>query len=154
MNPNIDDRLASVIRALSDIILPSLPVDAGLAVEQAQLCIGQLQIIHSQINQTPDFERDEADDARALALALVDGAAGGARSMAAVAALDRAVDGGGPPRHARHAINTAIDALVQAMAQDGDPAWRQSATQSLIRMEGERAMKDRRWFQPMGFDTL
>ena len=154
MNPSIDDRLASVIRALSDLILPSLPPEAGLAIEQAQLSIGQLQIIHAQLGGMTAYEAEEAEDARALARAMLAGGAGGAETTAALATLQAALDVAGPAREQRASINAAIHTLVEAMASDGEPSWRSKATATLISMEGARAMKDRRWFAPMGFDTL
>jgi hypothetical protein len=154
MTPSIDDRLASVIRALSDLILPSLPPEAGLAIEQAQLSIGQLQIIHAQLGAATAYEQEEADDACKLGAAMAIDGAGGPETTAALAALRTALDAGGDARETRIRINGAIDALVEAMATDGEPAWRDKATASLIAMEGARVMKDRRWFAPMGFDTL
>ncbi|HMO68292.1 MAG TPA: hypothetical protein PKE25_06450, partial [Novosphingobium sp.] len=67
MIPSIDDRLASVVRALTEGILPHLPADASLAQEQVQLCIGHLQILRAQIDAAPAFEREELADAAALA---------------------------------------------------------------------------------------
>jgi hypothetical protein len=154
MTPSIDDRLASVIRALSDLILPSLPPEAGLAIEQAHLSIGQLQIIHAQLNAAPAFEQEEADDACALGVAMLEGASGGQATTAALGALRVALQPNGTARETRVRVHVAIDVLVKAMAADGDPAWRTRATSALIVMQGERAMKDRRWFAPMGFDTL
>jgi hypothetical protein len=154
MTPSIDDRLASVIRALSDLILPALPVEAGLAIEQAQLSIGQLQIIHAQLGAATAFEQQEADDAHALGTAMLIGGAGGSDTTAALAALRTALDADGSARDVRTRLNSAIDTLVEAMATDGDLAWRDKATAALLTMEGERAMKDRRWFAPMGFDSL
>ena len=37
MTPNVDERIASVIRSLSEVILPHLPPEASLAQEQAHL---------------------------------------------------------------------------------------------------------------------
>lgn len=154
MTPSIDDRLASVIRALSDLILPSLPPQAGLAIEQTQLSIGQLQIILAQLGTMTAFEQEEADDACALGAAMLDGASGGEATEAALAGLRTALEPDGSARETRVRVHVAIDTLVKAMAADGEPGWRSKATDTLITMQGERAMKDRRWFAPMGFDTL
>ncbi len=154
MTPSIDDRLASVIRALTDLILPSLPPEAGLAIEQAHLSIGQLQIILAQLDGMTAFEQQEADDACTLGRAMLDGASGGASTSAALADLQAALQPGGSARETRVRVHVAIDSLVKAMAIDGDKTWSAKANATLIDMQGERAMKDRRWFAPMGFDTL
>ncbi len=153
MTPSIDDRLASVIRALSDLILPALPPEAGLAIEQAQLSIGHLQIIHAQLAAAPAFEQDEADDAVALGAKMLEGGEGGPATAQALSDLRSALGKAGTARENRVRVNLAIDGLVKAMAKDGDPDWRASAERSLIEMQGARALKDRRWFAPMGFDT-
>ena len=153
MIPSIDDRLASVIRALSDLILPALPPGAGLAIEQAHLSIGQLQIIHAQLGAAPAFENEEADDAVALGAGMLEGGRGGPITTEALSGLRVALAHGGAARETRVRVNTAIDVLVKAMAKDGEPVWRASAHRLLIEMQGARALKDRRWFAPMGFDT-
>ena len=138
MIPSIDDRLASVIRAMTDLILPSLPPEAGLAIEQAQLSIGQLQIIRAQIDAAPAYEQEELDDARGLGAALLDGGAGGHATEAALAGLRAALvtDMGPDPtavRAARVAIHAAIDALIKAMGVDGEAAYRSAAGQRILR---------------------
>ena len=62
MNPSVQDRLGSVLRALSGVILPALPKDAGLAQEQAMLAMGHIQIILAQMDAAPAFEEEEASN--------------------------------------------------------------------------------------------
>ena len=71
MTPSVDERLASIIRALTEVVLPHLPEDASLAQEQVHLSVGHLQILRAQFDATPAFEREELDDNKALAAALV-----------------------------------------------------------------------------------
>lgn len=156
MNPSIDDRLGSVIRALSEVILPHLPAEAALAQEQAHLAIGHLQIIRAQIDDAPAFEREELADAAALGSALnaaipQDGHTGGALSAlaAAVAAAD-----GSEVRAQHRAIQTAIEQLVKVVSANGAPDLRQSLSAIIIDHEDRRAQKDRKWFAAFGFDSL
>ena len=158
MIPSIDERLASVIRAMTDLILPSLPPEAGLAIEQAQLSIGQLQIIRAQIDAAPAYEQEELDDAHGLGTALLDGAAGGPATQAALAGLRVALvatNAADPAavRAARVAIHAAIDVLIKAMGVDGEAGYRTAAGQRIVALQAPRAAKDRKWFAPMGFDT-
>ena len=67
MTPSTDERIASVIRSLTEVILPHLPADASLAQEQCQLAIGHLQILRLQIDGIQDFEAEELADTRVLA---------------------------------------------------------------------------------------
>jgi len=153
MIPSIDDRLASVARALTDIVLPALPPEAGLAIEQTQLAIGQLQIIGAQLPTAGVYEQEEADDARALGLRLLENGAGGPRTKAALAGLGEAVALKSGARETRIAIHEAIDGLVRQAAADGDPDFRAALGRIIVPHQQTRTMKDRKWFTPMGFDA-
>jgi hypothetical protein len=153
MNPSVDDRLASVVRALTDVIMPSLKSDASLAQEQMQLIIGHLQILRAQLDGSPGFEAEEAQDARALGDALVKAAEGGPETQAALVALRAALAASASPREERVAVHTAIDKLVRAAAADGTGAFRTELGGIIIAMQTPRTMKDRAWFTMMGFDA-
>jgi hypothetical protein len=157
MSPSVDERLASIVRALTDVVLPSLPPEAGLAQEQIQLCIGHIQILRAQLDDLPGYEVEELADAAALGEALTR-CGGGPRTRAATATLgealvERSASGGGAVRAARQKINDAIGALVEAVAFDGDEASRAAVPGTILKMERERALKDRRWFSAFGFDN-
>ena len=156
MNPCVDDRLASIIRSLTDIILPALPREAGLAQEQTHLAIGHLKIIRAQLDSTPAYEIDELVDARTLAAALLSKGAGGSATTAAMSVLSTALEqdtGDEHPRQSRVRINRAIDELIRQLSVDGTPDFRAFAADTVVRMQGERALKDRKWFALMGFDS-
>ena len=144
MTPNVDDRLASVIRALTDVVLPALPPEAGLAQEQVQLALGHLQILRAQIDGSLAFEAAELADARALAEQLA-GMAGGEALAEPLAAAKRAATPA-DIRAARVAIHAAIHDLVPAASRD--PAL----VRTIIAAERARVAKDRAWFAPFGFD--
>lgn len=157
MSPNVDERLASIVRALSDVVLPSLPPEAGLAQEQLQLSIGHLQILRAQLDDLPVFEVEELADAAALGQDLAR-CGGGPQTLAATAHLQealasaKAASGCGAVRVARMEINGAIGALVEAVSADGDPPSRRDLPQTILKTERTRALKDRRWFAAFGFD--
>jgi hypothetical protein len=146
MIPSFDDRLGSVIRALTEVILPHLPPEASLAQEQAQLAIGHLQIMRAQLDAAPGFERDAA----VLGTALVADHGGAAGALKA--ALDAA--DGTDVRCQRQAIHNAVDALVGAVAASGDAGATARLSATILEHEKVRALKDRQWFLPFGFDTL
>ena len=154
MIPNVDDRLASVIRALTEVILPHLPPEASLAQEQVQLAVGHLQILRAQIDSLPGYEREELADGRALGTALAD-CTGGVKTSAATSSLADAVEAQGEDgRTLLKDINVNVEALVRAVAADGDDDTRARLTSTILEHEQARAQKDRQWYAPFGFDTL
>lgn len=166
MIPSIDDRLASVVRSLTEVILPHLPAEASLAQEQAQLCIGHLQILRAQIDQAPAYEREELADAVSVGIALVDGVAGFGAGygagydgpMAALAAAINQAKAADPmsPSAVRdncRALNRAVEALVAAVCASGNAATQARLSAIVIEHEHARVQKDRAWSAPFGFDT-
>lgn len=156
MIPTIDDRLASVIRALTEVILPHLPPEASLAQEQVHLSIGHLQILRAQIDASPAFEREELDDLVALARALGSAVSGGAATAAAQAALSDSVAGadGSDVRGQYRRVSKAVEALVRAVSDDADGGAKAALHRIVLEHESARTAKDRVWFAPFGFDTL
>ncbi len=156
MTPNVDDRLASIIRALTEVVLPHLPPEASLAQEQVHLSVGHLQILRAQLDAMPGFEREELDDAIAVGKALGSAVTGGAETAVALATLAASIAaaGGSEVRAERKAISTAIDLLVRAVSADGEAASKVALAKIILEHEHPRAQKDRQWFAPFGFDTL
>lgn len=159
MTPNVDERLASVVRALTDVILPSLPPEAGLAQEQVHLAIGHLQILRAQLDQIPAFEAEELADAGALAHALLSDITGGLQTAGALSGLRAVVDDAPPAtpaeaRARRQAINAAIATVVASVSADGNAASRTALRATILSYEKARVLKDRHWFAPFGFDSL
>jgi hypothetical protein len=154
MTPDIDERLASVVRALTDVILPSLPPEASLAAEQAHLSIGHLQIIRAQMDAAPGYEAEELADARALGTSLTNGISGGPSTTKALAGIANALKSEGNARDARRAIHASIASLIRAVSQDGDAGARQSVSATILAEQKARVLKDRKWFAPFGFDKV
>jgi len=155
MTPTTDERLASVIRSLTEVVLPHLPADASLAQEQVQLAIGHLQILRLQFDSVHEFEAEELADTLALASELASSIDGGGDTTAAVAALKVAVGAVNTDvRGSLSALNRAIERLVQAVSADGADGAKAILSKIILRREGDRVEKDRRWFLPYGFDTM
>lgn len=156
MTPNFDERIASIIRALNEVILPHLPPEAALAQEQTQLCIGQLQIMRAQLDAMPLFEQEELADAIAIGMALAAQTSGGSSTKTALAGLTQAINSadGTEVRSQGQAINDAIDRLVQGIGMDGDEPSKEALMTVILKHESARVLKDREWFAPFGFDTL
>jgi hypothetical protein len=156
MIPSVDERLASIIRALSEVILPHLPHEASLAQEQAHLAIGHLQILRHQLDLVPAFEREELADAQAVGAALVAAITGGTATTSAIAALAASIAGaeGADVRRQTAEINEAVDVLAQAASKDGAVGASTRLAGIILEHEQARVMKDRKWFLPFGFDTI
>lgn len=156
MTPNVDERIASIVRSLSEVILPHLPPEASLAQEQAHLCIGHLQILRAQIDKVPAFERGELDDALAVARELAATVTGAESTTAAVSAINAAViaSDGSDVRAERKRVLQAVDSLVKAVSTDGSPEGKSAVSRMILQHEAARSLKDRQWFAPFGFDTL
>ena len=155
MTPTVDERLASIVRALTEVSRPHLPPEASLAQEQVQLAIGHLQILRAQLDDVPAFEREELADAVAIAKSLIAEIDGGTQTRAALTALASAASADGSDvRGQTGIINRAVDALVKAVAADGAEGAMASLSRIILGHEQARVMKDRKWFLPFGFDTI
>jgi hypothetical protein len=110
-------------------------------------------ILRAQMDATPAFEAEEAEDARALGKLLLASGSGGAETTTALETLRLAVDATKSARGDRIAIHTAIDTLVKASAADGAPDFCAKLGKIIVAHQTPRTMKDRKWFQPMGFDA-
>jgi hypothetical protein len=148
VTPNVDERLASLIRSLGQVVLPHLPPEASLAQEQVHLALGHLQILRAQIDAAPAFEAEEAADAAAHARALADlGGPGAAALLAALAAGTT-----GHPRDRVTALHDAMDHYIAAAWTDGDTAHQAAVSALVLAYENVRVQKDRAWCAPFGFD--
>jgi hypothetical protein len=154
MNPSVKDRLGSVVRALNGVVLPALPKEASLAQEQVMLAMGHIQIILAQMDAAPDFLAEEARDFSAMGGTVAAVLSGGAKTLAAKAALEAELraDNNRPDDAKTAAIQAAIDAALLALADDGDAQARSKASAAILEHGAARADKDRRWFAAMGFD--
>ncbi len=149
MNPSVEDRLSSVVRAIGGVILPALPESASLAREQAMLAMGHIQIILAQMPATQAFLVGEAEDVCRMGEAIVAHAAGGPEAKAATGALAAML----ATRASVSAIRDAIDAVLCALAVDGLPEAREAVGAVVLEQGAARALKDRQWFAAMGFDS-
>lgn len=76
MLPNIDLRIANMVKALEQVILPALPVGEKLARDQAMLIVGQLGMLGDQWKDALQYERVSLDDLIGLAQTLLPEARG------------------------------------------------------------------------------
>lgn len=154
MNPDLDLRLKSVMKALADVILPALPAGERLARDQAALVMGHLTIIAEQWKHALGFELENLAMACALAAELagmnVDPELGDDLIAALTAAqeVDRADYAAVTAAH--RALKAVIDRLL--VAEHRDAALSQAMLTAVLRYNQGRAPRERIWHRGAGLD--
>lgn len=161
MNPSLDVRIQSMIRALTDTVLPQL-IPGTAAADQAALVAGHLAVIRDQIDIAVGFDRYELRLYSLLAESLIDGASGGPRTTTAVSLLTSLltslVSAGSAhsPADVRaqvDALGSAIESLVHAVAVDGSNGAGGRVTAIVVDHERRRIAANRKLFLGMGWES-
>ncbi|WP_221796475.1 hypothetical protein [Aquisediminimonas sediminicola] len=157
MTPNVHDRISSMQRTLMDIVLPAIPPEQGMAVEQVQLVIGHLAVLGEQFDLVHLFERAECRQLEELAAALLSVVDGGQNSMAAAQALQGVLSAGvdGEARNVREhivALSRGIEQLVEASGVDGSARFIAASTDLILRSNEITSQCNRSFFRSMGFE--
>lgn len=152
MTPSIDLRIATLIRAVKDVIAPAIDQNNHLAKEQAALVVGQLRLLAAQWNKAADYAKVcRADLADALAGLEVDGAGQTRRAHAELAGALAAAPGRDAEADYK-ALMRYADGLVRAADADGSAAFRRDLRTRLLAFSQRQALRDRSWFALSGFD--
>lgn len=149
MLPNIDLRIANMIKALEQVVLPALPSDQRLARDQARLVIGHLAMVRDQWKLAARFEARNLDGLLQLAEELEKTVQAGplrAAAKAANAADRRDVDA---VEDACTAIGRAIDEIIIG---DGATPLPQAAIDAILKHGEGQAWRERIWFRGHGLD--
>ena len=151
MTPSIDLRLATIIRAMRDVVSPAIDRDNSLAQEQAALVIGHLQLLAVQWSRTNEYANvcltDLAGALRALS------PEGGPQTMHAATALFAALDCTAGAREARYkAVMAGADQLIRAADVDGGEEFGKQLRQAMLAFSKRQSLRDRSWFALSGFD--
>lgn len=148
MNPSLDLRLNSMIRAVTEVILPALDPENSLAQEQARLLIGHL---HALLLQQPHAHRLAAIETQALtglAAQLIAASAGGPITQAATDRVSVALSNGDTA-----AVSHALEALIIQSRTDGSTAFLRTVTQCVLDHAKADSLRGRTWFKLMNFDS-
>ena len=154
MMPSIELRLATMRRSLHEVILPAIAADNALAREQAQLLVAHLDLLAVQLAEAATVDAMLARGTETLASALVANAAGGVHTQATAQALRAQLDDGQPCTSTarRAALAAAIDALLGALALDGETACRHAAHDLIVEHALRDGMVERVCFASNGLD--
>ena len=144
--PTVEERLDSIARALEAVIIPSLPEQAKLAIELAQLSIGHLKIVSGQLDKLgPLMATDQAAKAD-----------GGAATMSAVTALKAVLDGSDryvPSCDVIASLSAAVCHLIDAASEDGSAEFTSHAVRTGLAFEQAQSGRERELFYGYGFDS-
>lgn len=154
MMPSIELRFSTMVRALTEVILPALPPENALAREQAQLLIAHLNLIAAQWPHAAAYETKSVADIVSLAERLADGADGGAATRDAASALRDCVHDseGVAADQRRAAVAAAIDELVTACGRDGSEEFRRNLSAAILDYTTDQVWRDRVMFAGSGMD--
>lgn len=113
MQPAIDLRIRSMIKALSETVLPAVDQDNKAALEQLHITLGSLALLNDQIDHAYAFEVADLRDLVAFITGLAGQAGAMAASSRAAVAEAQALADGGPVsltrlRDAGNAVRAAI----------------------------------------------
>ena len=161
MRPQI--QIQSVIKALSDVVLPAIDPNNKLAIEQGKLSIGLLALLAQQLPVQFQFDCDELGRLITTARELVSQAAGGTSTQAARSALHDATRAADKVLEAAKASPADIEAEVRAMRvatgalitelhRDGDAASQQQVRKTVLAMSKEQLLRDRSMLLMQGWE--
>jgi hypothetical protein len=156
MMPSIELRLQTMAKAMNEIILPAIAPTNGLAREQVQLMIAQIAMIGQHWQKAHAYDALALREIAALGRVLATSAAGGTKTEAAAAILQKTLQEcdttSASPAELRAVIADAIDKLVIASGLDGSDAFRQSSFDTILEHGALQAWRDRVWFAGCGMD--
>ena len=127
MNPTIELRVKTMIRALNEIIIPAVDENNALAKEQAGLLVGHLQALLLHEGRENEMRERERTALKNLARVLVEASDGGAATKAASKRLAEL-----PADADTDSLSHAIEALVIDAGIDGSETFKRTCDKWVI----------------------
>lgn len=161
MRPAI--QIQSMIKSITDVVLPAIDPSNKLAQEQTRLILGTLSLMAKQLPLQYAFDCDELGRLNAFAQQLQAEVSGGDETQAALAALassqrdaqqilDRA---GTTPDAIEAAVRTlraTTGSLITGVYRDGDAHGQQQVKVAVLAMSKEQLLRDRAWVAMQGWE--
>lgn len=144
MIPSTELRLQTMIRALTESIIPAIAPGESLAQEQAGLLLGHINALLQQQGKEHLIDRDGMAAIRDLANFLLTVAEGGNKLERAKLGLNQALEG-----EDIEAISMATERLISA--PDASAAFKRSAWKPTLEYSKKAAASGQKWFAPMRF---
>jgi hypothetical protein len=163
MVPDFALRIQSMIRSMQEVVIPAIPSSQRLALDQANIIVGNLRIMAEQHDKLFQYELVELREFVSLVREMAEAAVGGAASQAskegARPVLENAtkIVGLSIPTQSELAaltrsMKSAADALLRAAYEDGEPGFRAVARAAVMRQSESQIMRERSWFRMAGFE--
>lgn len=161
MRPGI--QIKSVIKALTDVVLPAVDPQNKLAQEQVRLAIGMLGLLAYQLPRQFRFDRDELARLIGFARDLRECARGGTQTNAAVDVLveasrtaSRVLEGARTaPEELEQQIRllrSLSGAVIAQVHIEGEPACRDLVGGLVLQMSREQLLRDRALLISQGWE--
>lgn len=161
MRPEL--QIKSILKAMTDVVLPAVDPNNKLAQEQVRLCMGLLGLMAKQLPLQFRFDCDELARLSAYAAQLQEMAAGGSQTQAACAALqdcraqaatvlDRIKASPQDVENAVRALREATGSVITGVFHDGDADAQQRVQKATLEMSREQLLRDRAWVITQGWE--
>lgn len=153
MLPGIDIRIANLIKAIEEVVLPAIPSQERLAKEQARLIASHLAMIAEQWHLALPFELGSLDNICALARDLsphVDEAQSTTlrTALAEADSINRSKIA--DVEQAIKTVGAAVDSVI--LGDDGDSSLSDAARTIILRYGKAQSLRERVWFKSNGQD--
>lgn len=147
-------QIASMMKALKDVVIPAIDPVNRLAIEQSQLILGMLNLMVQQLPLQFRFDRDELQRLLACAsqLSALPATGGVLREAQATLAecqslgadvLARCTVDPAELTEVVRALRAATGSLMSAASEAGDPATLRAAEDAVLALSREQLLRDR-----------
>lgn len=161
MRPQL--QIQSVLKAMTDVVLPALDPHNKLAQEQIRLCMGLLGLMAKQLPLQFQFDCDELARLTRFAGELGSMATGGAQTLGAVAELaERSRTAADVLERARatpaqienevRQLRAATGAVVTQVFRDGDARAQERVQRAMLAMSRDQLLRERAWVISQGWE--
>lgn len=157
-------QIASMIKAMKDVVIPALDSSNRLAIEQSQLIVGMLDLLASQLPIQFRFDRDELGRLL-LGLESLAAICAEAPSLQATATQLREQQAAAAELHARcsvdpgeltaavRALRVAVSAVVVEAGQQAPAATAERIERVVLALSREQLLRDRAMVAPQGWEA-
>ncbi|MFT6552766.1 MAG: hypothetical protein ACJA1I_002823 [Zhongshania marina] len=146
MNPSTQLRLSTMMRAMTDIILPAIPASESMAQEQSQLLIGHIAALMAQDGRERELQAHNAANLIDVAKQLILLAELEKLAAEKLAELNAALAGNDIAKIAFASERLMADCDVSA-------GFKSKSSELMINYARHHSVVGRSWFSPMGFDS-
>lgn len=157
-------QLDSMIKAMTEVVVPAVDPNNQLACEQAQLVLGMLHLMAARLPWQFHFDIDALERAVNLSSFILENSGGGSTTQHALNDLKQTNDGASevlanatvsPDKLAETLLElrAKTSSVVDALWTDGEIDCRDSIARAVLDAAREQTARERAWFAPQGWDN-